>query len=119
MKPGVLYKYKDYLPVTDKTPMFSLGEGDRPQLGPPAGLVFADPPYAVVENPNRRGDLFCALEGMVGAWIALDGLLVLHHAPMPHALWPTTRMERVDQRVYGKSQISLLQVLEDPDDEPT
>jgi len=30
MKPGVLFKYKDYLPVTPKTPMFSLGEGDTP-----------------------------------------------------------------------------------------
>ena len=27
---GVLYRYKDLLPVTDKTPMFSLGEGDTP-----------------------------------------------------------------------------------------
>ena len=27
---GVLTKYKDYLPVTDKTPVVSLGEGDTP-----------------------------------------------------------------------------------------
>jgi threonine synthase len=27
---GVLYKYAEYLPVTDNTPMFSLGEGDTP-----------------------------------------------------------------------------------------
>ena len=30
MKSGVLYKYKDYLPLTAATPMFSLGEGDTP-----------------------------------------------------------------------------------------
>ncbi len=30
MKLGVLEKYKDFLPVTDKTPLFSLGEGDTP-----------------------------------------------------------------------------------------
>jgi threonine synthase len=30
MKPGVLYRYKDYLPITKKTPLFSLGEGDTP-----------------------------------------------------------------------------------------
>ena len=30
MKSGVLYKYKDYLPLTASTPMFSLGEGDTP-----------------------------------------------------------------------------------------
>jgi len=30
MKTGVLFKYKDFLPLTPKTPMFSLGEGDTP-----------------------------------------------------------------------------------------
>jgi threonine synthase len=30
MKSGVLFRYKDYLPVTSDTPMFSLGEGDTP-----------------------------------------------------------------------------------------
>mgnify|MGYP001574397142 CR=1 FL=1 len=30
MKPGVLVKYRDFLPVTANTPMFSLGEGDTP-----------------------------------------------------------------------------------------
>jgi len=30
MKPGVLAKYKDFLPITPDTPLFSLGEGDTP-----------------------------------------------------------------------------------------
>ena len=30
MKSGVLAKYQEYLPVTAKTPLFSLGEGDTP-----------------------------------------------------------------------------------------
>ena len=30
MKHGVLVKYKDFLPVTPKTPLFSMGEGDTP-----------------------------------------------------------------------------------------
>ena len=30
MKAGVLARYKDYLPITAKTPLFSLGEGDTP-----------------------------------------------------------------------------------------
>jgi len=30
MKPGVLFKYKDFLPLTPDTPLFSLGEGDTP-----------------------------------------------------------------------------------------
>lgn len=35
MKKGVLFKYKDYLPVTEKTPMITLHEGDTP-------LIFAE-----------------------------------------------------------------------------
>ncbi len=30
MKPGVLARYKDFLPITPNTPLFSLGEGDTP-----------------------------------------------------------------------------------------
>ena len=30
MKPGVLARYKDFLPITPDTPMLSLGEGDTP-----------------------------------------------------------------------------------------
>jgi threonine synthase len=30
MKKGVLYNYRDFLPVTGNTPLFSLGEGDTP-----------------------------------------------------------------------------------------
>ncbi len=30
LEKGVLYKYADFLPVTDSTPVFSLGEGDTP-----------------------------------------------------------------------------------------
>jgi len=30
MKPGVLERYKDYLPITPKTPIITLGEGDTP-----------------------------------------------------------------------------------------
>ena len=30
IKRGVLARYKDFLPITDKTPLFSLGEGDTP-----------------------------------------------------------------------------------------
>ena len=30
MKTGILARYKEYLPLTPKTPLFSLGEGDTP-----------------------------------------------------------------------------------------
>jgi threonine synthase len=32
MKPGVLNRYRDYLPVTPNTPIFSIGEGDTPLI---------------------------------------------------------------------------------------
>lgn len=73
-------------------------------------VVFADPPYEFIGDPNRRTELFEALEGMIGSMIAPGALLVLHHAPMPHALWPTERMRCYDRRVYGNSQITLFDV---------
>ena len=36
MKQGVLQRYQEYLPITPRTPMFSLGEGDTPLVRCPA-----------------------------------------------------------------------------------
>ena len=52
MKPGVLFKYKDYLPVTPKTPLFTLGEGDTP-------LVRCQ----ALEKELNVGQLYFKLEG--------------------------------------------------------
>jgi threonine synthase len=52
MKPGVLYRYKDYLPITKKTPLFSLGEGDTP-------LVRC----SQLEKELAVGELYFKLEG--------------------------------------------------------
>jgi threonine synthase len=52
MKPGVLYKYKDYLPLTAKTPMFSLGEGDTPLMRSPQ-----------LEKELNISELYFKLEG--------------------------------------------------------
>jgi len=52
MKPGVLFKYKDYLPVTDKTPLFTLGEGETP-------LVRCQ----ALEKELSVGQLYFKLEG--------------------------------------------------------
>ena len=81
--------------------------------GLPADLVFCDPPYAMVADPNARADLFEALERMVGAWIAPGALLMLHHAPMPYALWPTVRLAETDRRIYGRSQLTFFDVLKE------
>ncbi len=84
------------------------------RLPPPgheaADLVLVDPPYERIDAPNKRDEVFETLEGMIGGLIAPDALLILHHRPMPHALWPTDRMKCVDQRVYGNSQLTFFVV---------
>jgi threonine synthase len=52
MKNGVLAKYKDFLPITAKTPLFSLGEGDTP-------LVRCHQ----LEKEIGCGELYLKLEG--------------------------------------------------------
>ena len=52
MKHGVLTKYKDFLPITPKTPLFSLGEGDTP-------LVRC----SQLEKEIGCGELYLKLEG--------------------------------------------------------
>jgi len=52
VKTGVLVKYKDFLPVTSKTPLFSLGEGDTP-------LVRC----GALEKQTGCGELYLKLEG--------------------------------------------------------
>jgi len=51
-KTGVLFKYKDLLPITPKTPLFSIGEGDTP-------LVKCD---GLAEEVGC-GELYVKLEG--------------------------------------------------------
>ncbi len=52
MKPGLLVKYKDLLPLTSDTPLFSLGEGDTP-------LVRC----GTLEKEIGCGELYFKLEG--------------------------------------------------------
>ncbi len=51
-KSGVLFRYKDYLPITDKTPMFTMGEGETP-------LVKVD----VLAKQVGCAELYFKLEG--------------------------------------------------------
>jgi 16S rRNA (guanine(966)-N(2))-methyltransferase RsmD len=81
-----------------------------------ADLVFVDPPYVMVDDPNQRADLFRILQDLMDSWIARGALLVLHHGPLPYALWPTRRMRCFDRRLYGNSQISLFKVGEEGSD---
>jgi len=56
-KQGLLFKYKDLLPITSKTPMFSLGEGDTPLVRAPAleKIVGCGALYFKLEGCNPTG----------------------------------------------------------------
>jgi threonine synthase len=56
-KQGLLFKYKDLLPVTRKTPMFSLGEGDTPLVRAPVleDIVGCKELYFKLEGCNPTG----------------------------------------------------------------
>ena len=57
MAKGVLAKYKDYLPLTDETPIFSLGEGDTPLVKSRhiVDLVGCEELYFKLEGCNPTG----------------------------------------------------------------
>ena len=67
MAKGVLAKYKDYLPLTDDTPIFSLGEGDTPLVKSRhiVDLVGCEELYFKLEGCNPTGSF--KDRGMVGA----------------------------------------------------
>ena len=102
-----------------KAGFFSLPQLPAPEGMLPADLVFLDPPYACVDDPNRRRELFDVLEGLTGTWVRPGALLVLHHRPMPHVLWPSRRLVCCDQRIYGRSQITFFELPEDTGHEGT
>ena len=57
MKKGVLEKYKAHLPLTDDTPIFSLGEGDTPLVKSRAiaDMIGCDELYFKLEGCNPTG----------------------------------------------------------------
>ncbi len=56
-KSGVLFRYKDYLPITNKTPMFTMGEGETPlvKVDVLAKLVGCAELYFKLEGCNPTG----------------------------------------------------------------
>src|SRR3989304_6307892 len=52
MRQGILFRYGEFLPLTSKTPLFTLGEGDTP-------LVRS----AYLEKELGVGELYFKLEG--------------------------------------------------------
>ncbi|WP_299966205.1 16S rRNA (guanine(966)-N(2))-methyltransferase RsmD [uncultured Roseobacter sp.] len=67
--------------------------------GPPAGLIFLDPPYG-----KEMGEAALATAGQSG-WLASGALIVWEEAaPMP----APPGFDLVDQRRYGDTQITFL-----------
>jgi threonine synthase len=56
-KQGLLFKYKEHLPITAKTPLFTLGEGDTPLVRAPAleSIVGCKELYFKLEGCNPTG----------------------------------------------------------------
>lgn len=75
-----------------------------------ASVVFADPPYAIVNDEKDRRRMFAVFDDMVGALIAPGALLALHHEPMDEVVWPGPSLKCFDHRVYGNSQLSFFDV---------
>src|SRR5271167_3964364 len=51
---GVIHHYREYLPVTDSTPVITLYEGNTPLI----------PCYNLVEHLGKKSKLYLKLEGM-------------------------------------------------------
>jgi len=94
--------------------VLKLAQRTAPEEGLPARLIFVDPPYALVDDPNRRAELFAALEALCGRWIEPGALLVLHHRPIPYAIWPSRCLREGDRRIYGRSQLTFFDCLTVP-----
>jgi 16S rRNA (guanine966-N2)-methyltransferase len=101
---------------TVRADVLALGAPPQGLPGLPADLVFADPPYARVDEADERKRLFEALDGLIGAWVLPQAVLALHHRPMPLTEWPTARLAEWDRRVYGHSQLTFFEVREDAAD---
>jgi 16S rRNA (guanine(966)-N(2))-methyltransferase RsmD len=96
--------------------VLALPERQPPSDSGPADLVFVDPPYVMVDDPNSRPELLGALERLEGRWIGRPALLVLHHRPIPHAIWPVRKLLETDKRIYGGSQLTFFEWAENGDD---
>ena len=76
----------------------------------PADLALIDPPYAFVDDPNERARLMGLLDHLVGPWLEPGAQVVLHHRPIPYAVWPVATLTEWDKRIYGQSQLTFFEV---------
>jgi 16S rRNA (guanine966-N2)-methyltransferase len=118
---GLTRRNIDRCHMEDVSEVLEADVASLPARRPPLALglaevVFADPPYAMIDAPNTRADFFAVLDELVGGWIRPGAVVVLHHRPMPYALWPARMLSQADHRMYGQSQITFFTALEEPSD---
>jgi 16S rRNA (guanine(966)-N(2))-methyltransferase RsmD len=81
--------------------------GDAPAL--PFDIVFLDPPYALVDDPNSRATLITALDLLLSERTSPGGVLVLHAPARALELLRFRFKESSDLRVYGGSALLYLE----------
>ncbi len=72
-------------------------------------IVFLDPPYALVDDPQSRGVLTDALDRLLAERLASGGVLVLHAPARALELLRFRYKESSDLRVYGGSALLYLE----------
>ncbi len=70
-------------------------------------LVLADPPYAMLENPEDRARIAAMLSRLVSTQLLADGALVVvehrHSASCPEV----ERLPAIDRREYGETGLAI------------
>jgi 16S rRNA (guanine966-N2)-methyltransferase len=78
--------------------------GPRPvSAGPEFDLVFADPPYSRGLAEPALNDL------LTGNWLAPEAMVIVEESAKSEIIVPD-RLEQIDERRYGESQIIFLQM---------
>lgn len=72
------------------------------------GIVFLDPPYAVLDDPLARAALTKALEQLLASFVVPDGVLMLHAPARALEMLRFRFKHASDLRAYGNSALLYL-----------
>lgn len=71
-------------------------------------LVFMDPPYPMIEDPNTRADVLSAVRALFESALAPGGTIVLHLSARAGEMMRYGPGVEMDVRTYGSSAIVYL-----------
>jgi 16S rRNA (guanine966-N2)-methyltransferase len=69
-------------------------------------LVFAAPPYPMIEDQGTAGELFIIFGEVLEMFGTPHVTLNMQHSPRSHVPENTDRLQRVDHRQYGNAEFS-------------